>query len=156
MWDPRSELKFSGQRALYPFFKDGQINLFVEQNRGPGIQHIALEVENIVDTVGTLRERDVEFLNTPNIYYDLSRERLSTQGVDTNNIDHDLEVLRPSVSSSMGHQRITTWFRFSSKTRRPPTTCPVLVRSSTSSFSAVGTPRFRRRKSPRALRGHRA
>ena len=34
-------------------------------------------------------------MNTPNIYYDLSRERLSTQGVDTNNIQHDLEVLRP-------------------------------------------------------------
>ena len=95
MWDPRSELKFPVNEPLYPFFKDGQINLFVEQNRGPGIQHIALEVENIVDAVGTLRERDVEFLNTPNIYYDLSRERLSTQGVDTNNIDHDLEVLRP-------------------------------------------------------------
>ena len=91
MWDPRSGLKFPVNEPLHPFFKEGQINGFVEENMGPGIQHIALEVEDAVATVRTLIDRGVKFLDTPDSYYDLSPARLKTQGVDVNAIAHDLK-----------------------------------------------------------------
>jgi 4-hydroxyphenylpyruvate dioxygenase len=36
---------------------------------GPGVQHIAMASDNIIDTVGMLRARGVEFLRVPNTYY---------------------------------------------------------------------------------------
>ncbi len=91
MWDPRSGLKFPINEPLQPFFKEGQINQFVEDNMGPGIQHIALEVEDAVTTVRELTKRGVKFLDTPDVYYDLTPDRLAKQGVDVNAIDHDLD-----------------------------------------------------------------
>ena len=90
MWDPRSGLKFPVNEPLHPFFKEGQINGFVEQNMGPGIQHIALEVDDAVATVRTLLGRGVKFLDTPDSYYAMSPERLKGLGVDVNAIPHDL------------------------------------------------------------------
>ena len=57
MWDPRSGIKFPVNEPLQPFFKEGQINTFVEDNHGPGIQHIALEVDDAVTTVRELARR---------------------------------------------------------------------------------------------------
>jgi 4-hydroxyphenylpyruvate dioxygenase len=36
---------------------------------GPGVQHIAMATDNIIDTVGKLRSQGVEFLRVPNTYY---------------------------------------------------------------------------------------
>ena len=90
MWDPRSGLKFPVNEPLHPFFKEGQINTFVEANMGPGIQHVALEVEDAVATVKTLIERGVQFLDTPSVYYDLAPERLMKKGVNVDEIQHNL------------------------------------------------------------------
>ena len=84
MWDPRSGI-VSVNEPLQPFFKEGQINTFVEDNHGPGIQHIALEVDDAVTTVRELARRGVKFLDTPGVYYDLAPERLRERGVDVPN-----------------------------------------------------------------------
>ncbi|MEU3650032.1 4-hydroxyphenylpyruvate dioxygenase [Lentzea sp. NPDC034063] len=55
----------------------GQIDEFLKNHAGPGVQHIALSTDDIVTTVGTLRTRGVEFLSTPGSYYDLLDGRLT-------------------------------------------------------------------------------
>src|SRR5579872_533887 len=81
MWDPRSGVKFANNEPFRPFFKDSQINIFAEDNRGDGIQHSALTVKDIVGAVRGLRAAGVEFMPTPGTYYDVLPERLQQIGV---------------------------------------------------------------------------
>ncbi|MET7329819.1 4-hydroxyphenylpyruvate dioxygenase [Nonomuraea sp. NPDC005650] len=53
----------------------GQLDAFLERNGGPGVQHLAFLVEDIVAAVYECRERGVDFLTTPDSYYDLLAER---------------------------------------------------------------------------------
>ncbi|MFI9242095.1 4-hydroxyphenylpyruvate dioxygenase [Streptomyces sp. NPDC053086] len=50
--------------------KKSQIDEYLEFYGGPGVQHIALNTNDIVQTVRTMRAAGVEFLNTPDSYYD--------------------------------------------------------------------------------------
>lgn len=92
MWDPESGIKLANNEPSAPFFKASQIYVFCEQHRGPGIQHVALQTEDIVGAVRRLRETEVRFMPTPGSYYDALPERLARLGVDS--IDEDLELLR--------------------------------------------------------------
>ena len=92
MWDPHSGLKFACNEPLRPHFKNSQINLFVEDHRGDGVQHAALAAPNIIEAVRGLRSRGVQFMPTPGSYFDVLQERLNTLGVGT--IDEDIETLR--------------------------------------------------------------
>jgi 4-hydroxyphenylpyruvate dioxygenase len=94
MWDPRSEIKMPINEPLLPFFKEGQINKFVEDNMGAGVQHIALGTTDVEKAVRTFRERSINFLETPGNYYDVSPERLAQLGVDVSKIEHKLDDLR--------------------------------------------------------------
>ena len=47
-----------------------QVDEFLEFHGGPGVQHLALTTEDIVGTVARLRARGIEFLRTPDSYYD--------------------------------------------------------------------------------------
>ncbi|HEY5948913.1 MAG TPA: VOC family protein, partial [Kofleriaceae bacterium] len=42
MWDPASNTKFANNEPSRPFFKSSQINIFNEELRGDGVQHVAL------------------------------------------------------------------------------------------------------------------
>jgi 4-hydroxyphenylpyruvate dioxygenase len=77
MHDPASGIKFASNEPLFPHFNDSQIQTFVEKNHGAGIQHIALGVENILNVVEVLKSRNLEFLETPDKYYDLLPDRLT-------------------------------------------------------------------------------
>src|SRR6185503_13400394 len=92
MWDPTSGVKFANNEPFRPFFKQSQINLFAEDNRGDGVQHSALSVADIVATVRGLRAAGVELMRTPGTYYDVLPERLRQIGVGT--IDEDIQILR--------------------------------------------------------------
>jgi 4-hydroxyphenylpyruvate dioxygenase len=92
MWDPRSGVKFANNEPFRPFFKESQINIFAEDNRGDGVQHSALAVRDIVGAVRDLRAREVEFMATPDTYYDVLPARLQTIGVGA--IDEEIETLR--------------------------------------------------------------
>jgi 4-hydroxyphenylpyruvate dioxygenase len=92
MWDPRSGIKFANNEPFRPFFKDSQINIFAEDNRGDGVQHSALAVRDIVGAVRDLRAGGVAFMSTPGSYFDMLPARLQTIGVGT--IDEEVETLR--------------------------------------------------------------
>jgi 4-hydroxyphenylpyruvate dioxygenase len=92
MWDPASGVKFANNEPFRPFFKESQINLFAEDNRGDGIQHSALSVRDIVGAVRGLRAAGVDFMPTPASYFDVLPERLRQIGVGT--IDESVDLLR--------------------------------------------------------------
>jgi 4-hydroxyphenylpyruvate dioxygenase len=50
--------------------KKSQIDEYLEFYGGPGVQHIALATDDIVATVETMRATGIEFLDTPDSYYD--------------------------------------------------------------------------------------
>ncbi|MGF1602990.1 MAG: 4-hydroxyphenylpyruvate dioxygenase [Thermosynechococcaceae cyanobacterium] len=59
-----------------------QIQEFLNFNRGPGIQHIALSTVNITDTVRQLRQRGLSFLDIPSSYYAQLRQQAETLELD--------------------------------------------------------------------------
>ncbi len=81
----------------------GQINRFVKDHGGPGVQHLAFSTADIVETVGTLGGRGVGFLSVPDSYYamlpgrlDLARhttERLRERNVLVDE-DHDGQLFQ--------------------------------------------------------------
>ncbi len=92
MWDPTSGTKFANNEPARPFFKSSQINLFNEELRGDGVQHVAMTVGDIVSAVRGLRAAGVSFMPTPGSYYDMLPARIDASGIKT--IDEDLATLR--------------------------------------------------------------
>jgi 4-hydroxyphenylpyruvate dioxygenase len=50
--------------------KKSQIDEFLEFYKGPGVQHLALATNDILASVDAMRAEGVEFLQTPDSYYD--------------------------------------------------------------------------------------
>jgi 4-hydroxyphenylpyruvate dioxygenase len=67
--------------------KKSQIDEYLDFYRGPGVQHVAIITKDIVRTVTQLRDRGVDFLRVPSIYYDTLLERVGT-------IDEDVAPLK--------------------------------------------------------------
>ena len=95
MWDPASGLRFANNEPAAPFFEASQIHTFCEDHHGPGVQHVALAVDDIISAVRSIRaasERTELFMSTPEAYYELLPQRLASAGVTT--IDEDLGALK--------------------------------------------------------------
>jgi 4-hydroxyphenylpyruvate dioxygenase len=92
MWDPASQTKFANNEPARPFFKSSQINIFNEELRGDGVQHVALTVADILGAVRGLRGAGVTFMPTPASYYEMLPARIARTGIEQ--IDEDLETLR--------------------------------------------------------------
>ncbi len=56
--------------------KKSQIQEFIDYYKTAGVQHIALSTKDIIETVQMLRQNGVEFLPTPNTYYDTLIDRV--------------------------------------------------------------------------------
>jgi len=67
--------------------KKSQIEEYIDFYNGAGVQHIALATDNIIETVTALRNRGVEFLYVPEVYYDTVLDRVGE-------IDEDLAPLK--------------------------------------------------------------
>lgn len=67
--------------------KKSQIDEYLEVNRGPGVQHIAIRTNDIVTSISALRNNGVTFIPTPDTYYEVIAERAKV-------IDEDLEDLK--------------------------------------------------------------
>jgi 4-hydroxyphenylpyruvate dioxygenase len=91
MWEPESGIKFATNEPLAPSFEDSQIARFVYENHGPGIQHIAFSVPQIIPTITELRGLGVDFLPTPGAYYRALPERL--ERLKITNLKEDPAVL---------------------------------------------------------------
>jgi 4-hydroxyphenylpyruvate dioxygenase len=96
MWDPESEVKFATNEPLRPAFRESQIWKFVEDNRGPGVQHVAFGVTSIIPTVEDLKHRGVDFMDTPKSYYLALPDRLAKLGI-TNVKEHLDELERLQI-----------------------------------------------------------
>ncbi|PLS02734.1 4-hydroxyphenylpyruvate dioxygenase [Neobacillus cucumis] len=88
-----SKVMHNGGRIKFPINepaegkRKSQIQEFLEFYNGPGVQHLAILTEDIVSTVTTLKKNGVEFLNTPDTYYESLAERIGK-------IDEEIEKLR--------------------------------------------------------------
>ena len=64
-----------------------QIQEYLEEYKGSGIQHVALYTDDIVKTVSILKEKSIEFLDVPDTYYEALSKRLP-------NITEDISQLQ--------------------------------------------------------------
>lgn len=71
--------------------KKSQIQEFVEYYHGSGVQHIALNCDDIITVIESLRARGMDFLTIPASYYDNLRRNVPTMTVK---ISEDLDVLQ--------------------------------------------------------------
>ncbi len=92
MVDPKRVVKLANNEPLRPFFRTSQISVFNEEHNGDGVQHLALDVDDIIPVVRELRSRGVRFMPTPGTYFDMLPERLERLGVQK--IDEDIDTLR--------------------------------------------------------------
>ena len=59
-----------------------QINEYLDQYKGEGIQHIACFTDDIYTTVEQMRAAGIEFLDTPDTYFDVIDQRIPNHGED--------------------------------------------------------------------------
>jgi 4-hydroxyphenylpyruvate dioxygenase len=59
-----------------PSSEKSQIQEFLDEYKGPGVQHIALLTPDIVDTVREMRSRGMQFLEVPGSYFDMLPARI--------------------------------------------------------------------------------
>jgi 4-hydroxyphenylpyruvate dioxygenase len=72
----------------YEGLKKSQIEEYIDEYHGSGIQHIAITTNDIITSIKSLRENGVEFLTVPDAYYDILKEKRSF------GITEDIEELR--------------------------------------------------------------
>ncbi|TDI71034.1 MAG: 4-hydroxyphenylpyruvate dioxygenase [Bacteroidetes bacterium] len=66
--------------------KKSQIEEYLDYYHGPGVQHIAMATDNIIETVTEIQKRGVEFLFIPSEYYQSLTERVGE-------IDEEIDAL---------------------------------------------------------------
>ncbi|GCC20806.1 hypothetical protein chiPu_0019374 [Chiloscyllium punctatum] len=71
--------------------KKSQIQEYVDYNGGPGVQHIALNTSDIIQSITSLKSRGMEFLMAPDTYYDQLKEKLKTAKIK---VKEDLKKLQ--------------------------------------------------------------
>jgi 4-hydroxyphenylpyruvate dioxygenase len=67
--------------------KKSQIEEYLDFYKGAGVQHIAIATDDIIETVSQLRQRGVEFLYVPEVYYNDILDRVG-------HINEDLQELK--------------------------------------------------------------
>lgn len=86
-------VKYGDRKIVFPInepalgLKKSQIQEYLDYYNSAGIQHVALKTDDIVETVADLKRRGIEFLDTPDNYYDTLTKRIGE-------IDEDIEKLR--------------------------------------------------------------
>ncbi|OEF08710.1 4-hydroxyphenylpyruvate dioxygenase [Vibrio genomosp. F10] len=78
-----------------------QIEEYLKEYNGEGIQHIALSTEDIYETVRTLRSRGMDFMPTLDTYYDKVNQRVSGHSEDLEQLK-ELRILIDGASEKDG------------------------------------------------------
>ncbi|WP_328545518.1 4-hydroxyphenylpyruvate dioxygenase [Streptomyces platensis] len=95
----------------------GQIDRFLKDHGGPGVQHIAFRVADAVRSVGQAMDNGVEFLTTPAAYYRLMEQRLRLSVHTVGELerlgilvdeDHDGQLFQ--IFTRSNHDRCTLFF----------------------------------------------
>ncbi len=92
MWDPASNVKFATNEPLRPNYHASQIAKYVEDNNGPGVQHVAFGTRAIMDVIPRMRKDGLKFLETPDAYYEMLPQRMAERAVE--NLKEDIKDLR--------------------------------------------------------------
>ena len=72
--------------------RKSQIQEFCEYYGGPGVQHIAMRTENIIETVTRMKARGIQFLDKiPDTYYDNLRSGLANVNIQ---VQEDIDILQ--------------------------------------------------------------
>ncbi len=91
-----------------------QINEYLDLYKGEGVQHIALFTDDIYQTVEAMKAQQVEFLDTPDTYYDvvdvrvpnhsedLDRMRANKILIDADQNDTSLQLLQIFTQTNVG------------------------------------------------------
>jgi 4-hydroxyphenylpyruvate dioxygenase len=74
----QGKIKFNINQPTSP---NSQIQEFLDANRGAGIQHIAFETSNILQTVDRMQRQGLAFLPVPKSYYDELKLRARCSGM---------------------------------------------------------------------------
>ncbi len=72
--------------------RPGQIDTFLADHDGAGVQHLAFRTGDIATAVRTARDNGVAFLTTPGTYYDALAERLGATAIPVDTL-RELDVL---------------------------------------------------------------
>ena len=98
--------------------RKSQIDEYLEYYGGPGVQHVALQSDDIVRTVETLQERGVVFLSTPDAYYEDARNasaRSARTGTTCAGCASSSTATRTATCSRSSRRRRRTGRRSSSR-----------------------------------------
>jgi len=79
-----------------------QIEEFLRDYKGEGIQHIALGSDDIYSTVDTLRGRGIKFQDTPDTYYELLDTRVEGHGEPTAELEKRRILLDGAPTEGQG------------------------------------------------------
>ena len=97
--------------------RKSQIEEYLEYFGGPGVQHVALQSEDIVRTVETLQEHGIVFLSTPDAYYEDAEDRVGEIGEDWDDLmrlrilaDRDEEGYLLQIFTKTAQDRPTLFF----------------------------------------------
>ncbi len=75
-----------------PSSENSQIQEFIDEYHGPGVQHIALLTPDIISTIRAMREQGMDFLEVPDTYYEDVPRRCGEIKEDLNHL-RDLRIL---------------------------------------------------------------
>lgn len=78
-----------------------QIEEYLREYKGEGIQHIAMSTSNIYETVRTMRERGMSFMPTPDTYYEKIQDRVPGHSEDVEALK-DLRILIDGAPEDSG------------------------------------------------------
>lgn len=88
-----SKVMYNGGRIKFPINepatgkRKSQIQEYLDYYNGPGVQHVALLTNDIIETIAKLKENGIEFLTTPDSYYEMLTDRVGV-------IDEEIDRLR--------------------------------------------------------------
>ncbi len=116
MWDGNGRVKFPINEPAEGK-KKSQIEEYLDYYRSPGVQHIAMAVDDIVDAVEALRERGVRFIRVPATYYEDLRGRIGEIDQDVADLerlgilaDRDEEGYLLQIFTKIQQDRPTVFF----------------------------------------------
>ena len=116
VWDGVGRVKFPiNEPALGK--RKSQIDEYLEFYRSPGVQHIAIAVDDVVSAVAAMEARGVRFMVTPDTYYEELRERFADIELDIDKLrehrvlaDRDDEGHLLQIFTRMVQDRPTVFF----------------------------------------------
>lgn len=82
--------------------ENSQIEEFIRDYKGEGIQHLALTTDDIYDTVERLRARGVRLQDTVETYYELVDKRVPGHGEDLERLKRNRILIDGSVETGEG------------------------------------------------------